>query len=80
MRQLAASGGTINVVDLPKGINFKDLEDFDFDEYDEEELEELELTVDSATAALTADELDIEIAELKSSSISLAASGVPNRH
>jgi superfamily II DNA or RNA helicase len=64
LRRLAATGATINVIDLPKGINYRDLEDFDFDEYDDEELENLELTIDSATAALTADELDLEIGEL----------------
>ena len=66
LRELAASGKPVPVVDLPKGIKLGDLEDFDFDDFDDEELEALENTViDAATAAATADELDIEVAELE---------------
>ena len=62
LRQLAATGAPIPVPELPKGVRIADLEDFDFDDFDESELAELEsLTVDAATAAATADELDAEV-------------------
>jgi SNF2 family DNA or RNA helicase len=65
LRALAASGRDVPVVDLPRGVKIADLEDFDFDEWDDEELEDLEdLVIDAATAAATADELEIEVAEL----------------
>ena len=62
LRQLAATGAPIPVPELPKGVRIADLEDFDIDDFDESELAELEsLTVDAATAAATADELDAEV-------------------
>ena len=65
LRQLAATGAPIPVPELPKGVRIADLEDFDFDDFDEAELAELEnLTVDAATAAATADELEAEVRTL----------------
>ncbi|MDE0318930.1 MAG: helicase-related protein [Acidimicrobiaceae bacterium] len=65
LRQLAATGTPIPVPELPKGVRIADLEDFDFDDFDEAELAELEdLTVDAATAAATADELEAEVRTL----------------
>jgi len=65
LRRLAASGEPVPVIALPKGVRLSDLEDFDFDEFDDEELERLEdAVIDAATAAATADELDVEVAEL----------------
>jgi SNF2 family DNA or RNA helicase len=65
LRRLAAGGAPVPVVDLPKGIKLTDLEDFDFDEFDDDELENLEdQVIDAATAAATAEELEIEILEL----------------
>ncbi|WP_419839405.1 helicase-related protein [Candidatus Poriferisodalis sp.] len=65
LRQLAATGAPIPVPELPKGVRIADLEDFDFDDFDEVELAELEnLTVDAATAAATADELEAEVRTL----------------
>ena len=65
LRQLAATGAPIPVPELPKGVRIADLEDFDFDDFDEAELAELEnLTVDAATAAATADELETEVRTL----------------
>ncbi|WP_419841245.1 helicase-related protein [Candidatus Poriferisodalis sp.] len=62
LRRLAASGEPIRVPDLPKGVRFADLEEFDIDNFSEAELEELDsLTVDAATAAATADELEAEV-------------------
>ncbi|WP_420626340.1 helicase-related protein [Candidatus Poriferisodalis sp.] len=66
MRRLAATGEPIPVLELPRGVRVADLEDFDFDDFDEAELEELEsVTVDAASAAATADELEAEIVVLK---------------
>ena len=65
LRQLASTGAPIPVPELPKGVRIADLEDFDFDDFDEAELAELEdLTVDAATAAATADELEAEVRTL----------------
>lgn len=65
LRDLAAGGGDIPATQLPKGVKFADLEDFDYDDYDDEELEELEdYVIDAATAAATADELEAEVIEL----------------
>ncbi len=65
LRQLAATGAPIPVPELPKGVRIADLEEFDFDDFDEAELAELEdLTVDAATAAATADELEAEVRTL----------------
>lgn len=65
LRQLAASGDPVPVVDLPKGVRIADLEDFDFDDYGDDELELLEeFVIDSATAAATAEELETEVVEL----------------
>jgi len=65
LRTLAAGGGTIPATDLPKGVKFADLEDFDYDDYDDEELEALEdYVIDAATAAATADELEAEVIDL----------------
>ena len=65
LRQLAATGAPIPVPELPKGVRIADLEDFDFDDFDEAELADLEnLTVDAATAAATADELEAEVRTL----------------
>ena len=66
MRRLAASGQPVPVVDLPKGVKLAELEDFDFDDYGDAEREDLELfVIDAATAAQSADELDIEVEELE---------------
>ncbi len=65
LRDLAAGGRTIPAAELPKGVKFADLEDFDYDDYDDEELEDLEdMVIDAATAAATADELEAEVIEL----------------
>jgi superfamily II DNA or RNA helicase len=65
LRELSAGGGTIPATQLPKGVKFADLEDFDFDDYDDEELEALEdYVIDAATAAATAEELEAEVIEL----------------
>ena len=66
LRRLAASGGPVPVVDLPRGVRIADLEDFDFDDYSDDEWDELESQViDAATAADTADELALEVQELE---------------
>jgi superfamily II DNA or RNA helicase len=66
LRRLAAGGAPVPVAELPKGIKLADLEDFDYDDFDDDELEALEdAVIDAATAAATADELDIEVAELE---------------
>ena len=65
LRGLAAGGGSIPAAELPRGVKFADLEDFDYDDYDDEELEALEdQVIDAATAAATADELEAEVVEL----------------
>ena len=66
LRRLAASGRPVPVIDLPKGVKLAELEEFDFDDYGDAEREELELfVIDAATAAQSADELDIEVQELE---------------
>ena len=66
LRRLAASGQPVPVIDLPKGVKLAELEEFDFDDYGDAEREELELfVIDAATAAQSADELDIEVQELE---------------
>ena len=66
LRRLAASGQPVPVIDLPKGVKLAELEEFDFDDYGDTERENLELfVIDAATAALSADELDIEVQELE---------------
>lgn len=66
MDRLAKGGQPIPVTELPKGIRYDDLEDFDFDDYDDDELEALEdAVIDSATAAATAAELEKELVELR---------------
>lgn len=66
LRDLAASGKPIPLPSLPKGIKLADLEELDFDDYDDLELSELEdFTIDAATAAQTADELEAEVGELE---------------
>ena len=65
LRRLASTGGPVPVAELPKGIKFADLEDFDQDDYDDEELEELyNATIDASAAAATAAELEAELVEL----------------
>jgi SNF2 family DNA or RNA helicase len=65
LRELAAGGRAIPAAELPKGVKFADLEDFDYDDFDDEELEELEdYVIDAATAAATAEELEAEVIEL----------------
>ena len=66
LRRLAASGRPVPVIDLPKGVKLAELEEFDFDDYGAAEREDLELfVIDAATAAQSADELDIEVQELE---------------
>ena len=66
LRRLAASGQPVPVIDLPKGVKIADLDDFDFDDYGDAEREDLEdIVIDAATAAGTAEELEVEVAELK---------------
>ncbi len=66
LRHLAATGEPIPIMELPKGVRIGDLEDFDFDDYADDELENLEdFVIDAASAAATAEELDIEVAELE---------------
>ena len=65
MRRIARGGMPVPVAALPKGIKLADLEDFDFDDFDDEELENLEnAMIDEASAAATAEELDIEVRQL----------------
>jgi len=64
LRELAAEGADIPVVDLPRGVRFSDLDDLDFDDYTDEELEELDAVVSASTAAATAEEREAEVAEL----------------
>ena len=70
LRRLAASGQPVPVVELPKGVRLAELDDidadFDLDDYSDTEREELEhLVIDAATAAQSADELDIEVRQLE---------------
>ena len=66
LRHLAATGEPIPIMELPKGVRIGDLEDFDFDDYADDELENLEdFVIDAASAAATAEELEIEVAELE---------------
>ena len=65
LRRLAAGGAPVPVAELPKGVRFADLEDFDFDDFDDVELENLEdAVIDAATAAATAEELEAELVEI----------------
>ncbi len=65
LRRLAASGKPVPAIDWPKGVRVADPEDFDFDDFGDSEREELEdIVIDAATAAGTAEELEIEVAEL----------------
>ena len=66
LRRLTAGGKPVQVTDLPKGVRFADLEDFDFDNFDDVELEELEdHAIDAATASATAEEIEAEVIELE---------------
>ncbi|MDE0117282.1 MAG: helicase-related protein [bacterium] len=66
LRRLTAGGRPVSVADLPRGVRFADLEDFDFDNFDDVELEELEdHAIDAATASATAEEIEAEAAELE---------------
>ncbi len=65
LRDLAAGGEAIPAVDLPRGVKFSDLEEFDFDDYDDTELEALDLVVNAATAAETAEDLEDEVDQLR---------------
>ncbi len=66
LRELAKSGEQIPLFELPRGIKPQDLKDFDYDDYDDEFLEELEdRTIDAATASATAEEIEVEVEELK---------------
>ena len=66
LRRLTADGKPVSVADLPKGVRFADLEDFDFDNFDDVELEELEdHVIDAATASATAEEVEAEVVELE---------------
>ncbi len=66
LRRLSAGGTPVPVSDLPKGVRFADLEDFDFDNFDDVELEELEdHVIDAATASATAEEIEAEVVQLE---------------
>ncbi|MXZ78963.1 MAG: DUF3883 domain-containing protein [Acidimicrobiia bacterium] len=66
LRCLTAGGRPVSVADLPRGVRFADLEDFDFDSFDDVELEELEdHVIDAATASATAEEIEAEVVELE---------------
>ena len=66
LRRLSADGEPVSVADLPKGVRFADLEDFDFDSFDDVELEELEdHMIDAATASATAEEIEAEVVQLE---------------
>jgi len=65
LRDLAARGEAIPAIELPKGVRFADLEEFDFDDYEDNELEDLEdVVIDAGTAAETAEQLETEVIEL----------------
>ena len=66
LRRLTAGGRPVPVTELPKGVRFADLEDFDFDNFDDAELEQLEdHVIDAATASATAEEIEAEVVELE---------------
>ncbi len=66
LRRLTAGGRPVPVTELPKGVRFADLEDFDFDNFDDAELEQLEAhVIDAATASATAEEIEAEVVELE---------------
>ncbi len=66
LRHLSEGGTPVPVSDLPKGVRFADLEDFDFDNFDDVELEELEdHVIDAATASATAEEIEAEVVQLE---------------
>ncbi|WP_420619555.1 helicase-related protein [Candidatus Poriferisocius sp.] len=66
LRRLSAGGKPVSVADLPRGVRFADLVDFDFDNFDDVELEELEdHVIDATTASSTAEELEAEVVELE---------------
>ncbi len=66
LRHLAASGRPVLITHLPPGVKLAELEDFDLDDYGDAERDSLEnAVIDSATAARSADELDIEVDELE---------------
>ena len=80
LRRLAASGRPVPVIDLPKGVKLAELEEFDFDDYGDAEREDLELfVIDAATAAQSADELDIEVQELVALADGVRASGIDTK-
>jgi len=66
LRRLTAQGGPVPAADLPRGVRFADLEDFDFDNFDDAELEALQdQAIDAATASATAAEIEAEAVELE---------------
>ena len=66
LRRLTAGGNPVPVAELPKGVRFADLEEFDFDNFDDVELEQLEdHFIDAATASATAEEIEAEVFELE---------------
>ena len=66
LRRLSSGGRPVAVADLPRGVRFADLEDFDFDSFDDVELEGLEdHVIDAATASATAEEIEAEVVELE---------------
>ena len=66
LRRLSEDGQPVPVADLPKGVRFADLEDFEFDNFDDVELKELEdHAIDAATASATAEEIEAEVVELE---------------
>ncbi len=72
LRDLAASGEPVPVskllpINLPPGIKIGEFEGLDLDDFDNNELEELEnITIDAATANVTADEIEAEVKDLDS--------------
>ena len=66
LRRLTAGGNPVPVTELPKGVRFADLEEFDYDNFDDVELEQLEdHFIDAATASATAEEIESEVFELE---------------